>query len=59
MLNFPAYKIKKGDYTILFKKLINNKNHFNDIYISQGRWRKTEKVKAGERIGKRDYQDIF
>lgn len=63
MLNYPAFKNRKGDYTTLFKKLTNKKSHFNDLFQSR-KIEQAGKMKAGERVGGREiigryYQEIF
>lgn len=58
MLNSSAFKIKKTDYTNLFKKSVNKKNRFSYVFQS----RKMEgagKMKAEERGGKGDHQETF
>lgn len=50
MLNYPAFKNRKGDYTTLFKKLTNKKSHFNDLFQSR-KIEQAGKMKAGERVG--------
>lgn len=46
MLNFSAYKIKKREYEILFKKLINKENHFNDLSES-GKMERSRESEGG------------